>query len=326
MGCLVRSVLGISPVEASPVRRGFHTGAAAGQLEEVGRAFVAGYNAALAEPDLPALQSRLERMAPGLQGFAYEGAAMAFALLDLFTPWRAERWRKLHAGPGAPHSYMLHVGAGWALARLPVGIDKYLARFDPLLRWLVLDGYGFHEGYFHAPDSIAAQRLPARLRDYARHAFDQGLGRSLWFVCGAEPARLTAAIRAFAVARQGDLWSGVGLAATYAGGADAEALRALARAAGEHSGELAQGACFAAKARLRAGNPVPHNELACRLLAGLGLHDAAGLTDICLAGLQDADAATPAYEIWRRRIRERVAQHAGTPRPTGPLLVEGVSA
>ncbi|MBL8482174.1 MAG: DUF1702 family protein [Rhodocyclaceae bacterium] len=324
MGRLARALLGITPDEASPARRGFHVNAAAQDLEEVGRAFVCGYNAALLDPRPQALESRLALTPPAMRGFAYEGAAMALALLDLMLPWRASLWQQLHAGSGARHTYMLHVGAGWALARLPVAVDKYLERFDPLLRWLVVDGYGFHEGYFHAAATLGAHRIPARLAGYARRAFDQGLGRSLWFVCGADPQRVAHSIASFAPPRQDDLWGGVGLAATYAGAAPAPALQSLALLARQHAGALAQGAAFAAKARLHAGNPVPHNELACHILARTSLAAAAAVTDTCLDGLQAAGPGLPAYEIWRRRIGEALPARERAQPPMRTAATGGV--
>src|SRR3712207_8380154 len=47
---------------------------------------------------------------------------------------------------------------------------------------------------------------------------DQGLGRSLWFVQGADVRRIPATVNAFPAERRPDLWSGLGLACGYAGG------------------------------------------------------------------------------------------------------------
>src|SRR5262249_36094553 len=152
-------------------------------------------------------------------------------------------------GPGAAHAYMVHVGVGWALARLHRSVAATLERFDPLLRWLIVDGYGFHEGYFHWRRAVVMQAIPRQLTGYAQRAFDQGLGRSLWFVTGAEVDRLCAAIQAFPARRHADLWSGVGLASAYAGGVGLGDLCALRVAAGAYVPFLAQGAAFAAKAR-----------------------------------------------------------------------------
>ena len=127
---------------------------------------------------------------------------------------------------------MVHVGAGWALAQLRLRVDRALARLDPLLGWLAVNGYGFHHGYFHGPRRWIASESRVGSTGYARRVFDQGLGRSLWFVEGAEVARIAATIARFPASRHADLWSGVGLACAYAGGVAAEAIEDLERDGG----------------------------------------------------------------------------------------------
>src|SRR6185436_10369271 len=101
-----------------------------------------------------------------------------------------------------------------------------------------------------------------------RLAFDQGLGRSLWFSRGMDATAIARAIALFAAERRADLWSGVGLAAAYAGGVDEAELGALRKQGAGFEAQLAQGAAFAAEARERAGNAAPHTTLACEVLCG----------------------------------------------------------
>jgi hypothetical protein len=197
---------------------------------------------------------------------------------------------------------MLHVGVGWVWARLPLGIDRARRRLDPLLGWLAFDGWGFHEGFFHWPNYIDGQPPPARLVGYSRRVFDQGLGRSFWFVNGGNPELIERTLNVFSAGRQSDLWSGIGLAATYAGVATESVLRALVEGAGPHRHALAQGAAFAAKARQRAANLTGYTENAARALCGLSATGAARLCDSTLENLP-AEDAQPAYEVWRQRIQ-----------------------
>lgn len=310
---LARALLGISADAARYDRRGFQPAAPAVQqrLEGIGRTFIGGYLAALAADDAVALGATLDRAVPLADlGFAYEGAGMGLALRDLLMPETASRLAVFLAGPAAAHRYIVHVGAGWALARLGwlPWAGRYRRRLDPLLGWLAFDGWGFHRGYFGG--GCVPAGYPNALGAEARRVHDQGLGRSLWFVLGADPERIAAAVAGLAIARHADLWAGVGLAAAYAGGADDAALTGLRRLAGPHAGWLAQGAAFAAKARLHAGNPVADTEDACRVLCGCDAASAAAATDRALHALP-SDAAGSAYALWRARIHAHFRTSCG---------------
>lgn len=275
-------------------------------LELHGLSFATGFNAAVAVP-YEELGPRLEEVPQAERGFAFEGAGMALALLDLLVPGRRRRIATFAGGIGSPHVYMVHVGAGWALARLrrrPWG----RLTLDPLLRWLALDGYGFHEAFFRPAETVRAAKQPARLRGYELRGFDQGVGRALWFVEAASAERIARAIGDFPPQRRADLWSGAGLAATYAGGASTETLEAIRELAGTLSGHVAQGAAFAAGARARAGNVVPHNETAARILCGLDVQAAAALTDRTRPAADEGGAED--YERWRTAIRTELSSVA----------------
>ncbi len=306
---------GISLEEATFARRGFRGNNVEAQqrLEQIGYTFLHGYHAAAIKNDEPqALVTELNAVAPELRGFAFEGAAMGLALLDYLTPWNRNRVQVFLADAGAAHAYMVHVGVGWMLARMRQRIEPSLARLNPLLGWLAVDGYGFHEGYFHASRYVDQQAIPRGISDYARRVFDQGLGRSLWFVNGADVNHIPVTIAAFCPSRQADLWSGVGLACAYAGGVERSSIDALRTAAKSYLPQLAQGAAFAAKARSRAGNPAVHTELACEVLCGMPAEAAAEITDMALNELP-TNGVLPTYELWRQRIQNQ-------------FLAEGVKA
>lgn len=306
LGQARRRVLGLSPAEASFARRGFvaREEQARLRLEQIGIIFLSGYHAALEESELVLLARRLASMEAELRGFAFEGAAMGLALLDCFTPWRKDRWRTFTERMAQSHIYMMHVGLGWALARLRQRVTPYLARLDPLLGWLVVDGYGFHEGYFGWPRYVERREIP-NLDGYSRRVFDHGLGRSIWFVKGADVAAVARAINAFPSTRHDDLWSGVGLACAYAGGCARTAVESLRAAANGHLPALAQGVAFAAKTRHRAANLNSHTETVCRLICGHSAETLAAITDDALENLSE-EGELPAYEVWRRRIQNKI--------------------
>lgn len=312
---LRRALFGISPEETSFARRGFRVspGVNAGpvreRLEGVGRYFVHGYHAALEDGRPVPLAARIEaEVERDFRGFAYEGAGMALALLDALIPGRRDRLARFLEGPGSAHAYIVHVGAGWVLGRLPLSPERLLPRLDPVLGWLALDGYGFHEGFFHWPRSVDGHEVPRKVRGYARRGFDQGLGRSLWFVESADVERIPRTIGAFPPERRPDLWSGTGLACGYAGGRPRADVEALLRAASPYAPQLAQGVTFAAKARERAGIVTVYTTLACQVICGMSAAGAAALTDEALRGLPADRPGEPAFEVWRRRIQDHFSR------------------
>jgi enediyne biosynthesis protein E3 len=278
---LRRRLLAIPPRAVSFDELGFAPADAAvrGRLEKVLETFVHGYNLSLAIDDPAELADALRRQLDAHHvGFAFEGVGLSYALRDLMAPWKSNRPSRLRAfldGPGSDHDYIVAVGAGFAIARLPWGRrlwPSYSRRLDPLIGWCLPDGYGFHEGIFHPARYIAGRaEPPAALPHYARQLFDSGVGRSLWWSQGADPRRIAREIDGFAPARRPEMWCGIGTAAAYAGGhgdaADA-ALLELLELAGPCRADFLSGIPFAARMRQKGGNPSPVTDRACELLLG----------------------------------------------------------
>ena len=270
------------------------------QLERSVLSAIAGYHMTLEDSSLETLTQRLNTIEPELRGFATEGAAMGLTGLDCFLPWK-QRVKEFLNGHGGDHIYMVHIGVGEALARLRRHPEPFLAKFDPVLRWLILDGYGFHEGFFRRRRYIDKQTLPSHLSAYARRIFDQGLGRSIWFLKGAHVGNVVTAIGQFDQARHADLWSGIGVACAYAGGAERTAIEHLREQAGMYSPQLALGAAVVAKGRQLAKNPALHSDIACEVLCELSSAEAAHVTETAFQDLPINDSE-PAFSILQQRI------------------------
>jgi len=318
-GALLRLLLAPSLAEVSFAGRGFGPGepAATRRLETIPQAVVVGFEAGIEARNLPEIESRLELVAEELRGFAYEGATMALTITDQLRPRRRRRARGLLLGPAERYQFLTYIGIGFAMARLPRGRwsrvlpDLTGSPYHPHLSWLAVDGYGFDLAYFDPRRWVDQQRVPhpypwLGAADYFPRAVDQGIGRALWFIHGARVAAVVAAVRRFPPRRWPDLWSGVGLAACFAGGADREPLVRLVAGAGRCAPELAQGAVFAAKARQYAGLAPPHTELAVRTLAGVGSAEAAGLVDAAVSTVHSAGSEL-IYEQWRAYVRRYFA-------------------
>jgi hypothetical protein len=283
--------------------RGFPGGPARPRLEAAAKTFLGGFNEALAAPAgaPPDFRDRPD----DLRGFAVEGAAMQAALLDLLTPGGGRLAALLRAHEER-YVYLIHVGAGWAMAKLRYPRPLRATRTDPLLRWLAYDGWGFSAGFFATPrglDRIAAHRRCTPVCAI-RH---QGLGRSLWFRACGEPDTVAGLVARLPVAHHGDAWAGVGLAAGYGCGTGPEAADRLRELAGPaYRADLGQGAAFAAGAWRRAGAIPAGPAAVLERLTRTAPETAAGWAFATTSGLEHPDAGPAEYAEWRRRIRARL--------------------
>lgn len=303
----LRRLLSLSSDEATFAKRAFRAADPTKQavLEAIGETFILGYNAALNAEAADDVFPLILGLPPSRRGFAAEGAAMGFAVADAL-PFRTPRLPAYLAAAEPRYAYLAHVGVGWAMARLPWRRKALWSQLDPLLRWLAFDGMGFHDTYF-SPRRVQSGWRRQRI-GYAVRAYDQGIGRALWFVsCGGvdDASRL---ISQFAPERQGDLWSGLGLAMTYAGAFEASEVATALSNAAEHRAKFVQGAAFACEARTLARDIPAHTEFVARSLTG---HDAVALA-ICVRDARptppiDDHRPTPAYETWRSDVAGQMA-------------------
>lgn len=332
---LVERFFGLSPALASFDERQFDRGDPAVRvaLEKVLKVFIAGYNIALTVRDNAAVSTQLENtFDPHHVGFAFEGAGMRYAMFDLLTPWTASRLRAFTDGAGRKHDYIATVGAGFAVARVPWGrrlLHRYLLGLDPAVAWCVIDGYGFHQGIFDWKRYVLEGRqAPAEFPGYARQLFDCGMGRSLWWTQGASPPRIRRAIDRFSEERRGDMWCGIGVAASYAGGVEDEILDDLLDQSGTWSFDFLSGFPLSARMRQKGQNPSPWTDRACVRLLNLTAAAAADLV-VDHVGAITADlerrGRTPmedGYGLLREGLRNAVTRRARLDVvPVQPIIV-----
>jgi hypothetical protein len=289
--------------------------AARGRLEQIRLAFVDGVSEALQQPEPDAALAARLRSAPNprLRGFRFEGAGMGLRLRERFTPEKG-LVAAFRAAGGEPYRYLVEVGAGWGAA-LPWASRRAVVEDEAvLLQWLRVDGFAFARALFRWSETETPDRLARMAEPFAQIAA-AGVGRALFFRCAASCADIVEQIERWPMRWRPSLYAGCGLAAVYAGGAGAAELESLRRAAGGARPALAQGASFAAKARLAGGELSEDDaarcegEEACQILTGLGLAEAAGVTDEALRDLPDVSSGE-AYQLWRGRVQRALAQGA----------------
>lgn len=265
-------------------------------IEYIGSTFLDGYHYQLTTNNIDTLVSDIVSNTDNkMLGFCFEGAAMCARILDFINPFSSRTIKLFNNFVSNKHEYLLYVGLGWAIARLPFK-KKLLSRYKIFLYPLIIDGIGFHQGYFHTRTTTFMQYIPTYINksDYA--AFDQGVGRSLWFSHGGNSIHIANTINKFHWSRQANLWTGIGLASTYAGGNN-KAISELCYLSKHYRSSLSLGASFAAKARHRAGNITKDCEYACSIYCNLSSEEAADLTDFYLSKSQDTN-----YYNWQNKL------------------------
>ena len=280
------------------------------ELRHTSNALLESYNQAIELGLSPELRDRLLDYDTDLQGFAHKGAGMGLIFLDFLSPGGTSRFHDF-INEYPQHINLIHVGAGIAMWVLKKDIEKTLAVMPPLSRWWAMDGFGFYDGVSNWRKSLDKHLVPNRVQGYAKRAYDQGLGRSIWFLYNTDIDGIVNHIHQFPVFRHGDLWSGVGLASTYTGGVEAATLNQLRTASGDHALDVAVGSALAANARYLADNIVPHTELACSMLCDRSAVESAQLTLAILEKLpvdsqESVTVELPVYETYRRQLRQQL--------------------
>ena len=312
---LRRGILGLDLSQAEHTSRGFQGGSPGvrRRLDRVGKCVVHGYNLGLEIADPERLAFLLDLIEPEMRGFAYEGGAMGLATVDLWSP-RGGRFDRYVQGVAAPHTYMSYIGAGGAAAVFSRSHKELMAKLDPFLAWLVLDGLGFFHAFLKTDRTVRRRRLPASIEGHAVGPYHAGVGRSLWFVEGGDPRQLHDTIHTFPDAVHGELWAGVGLACAYAGGTDAATLSTLRRLAEPFEAQLARGAVLAAHTRHVAGNPAPQVALATDVLCSCTAAEAHRLAVETMADLKDhaSVGGQPTWHTWLSRLDHHLHAQAAT--------------
>lgn len=308
-------VLTPSLAQIDPERRGFYPWAEGTSIvTPVGTAFLTGFKIGMRKPTPTDIIRTLQSLERAWLGFAAEGAAMAVSVRAMTEPWNRHAFDRLIAVSGGRHTYMMHVGLGWALARMPRQLWPDLRSLDPEIAPLVLDGYAFHQVFFHTRKTLAAGQVDFPLHLWpgdprqAQQQLMQGLGRGLWFVCGGSERVLADRITDYDTRWHPALWAGVGLAMTYAGGRTRTGLNAVMDLAGPHLPWVRQGSAFAIEARVLGETVTDHTVLAANVICERDVTDLADL----VRRHRPAPSATDGgdwtvYEQWRTRIAKELS-------------------
>lgn len=306
-----KQILGLSLSEATFKIRGFEEGhEAQDRLELVAKTVVQGYNTAIEHglgKDLAAIITTVDQE---LKGFFFEGVAMGLYTLDIFSVSKKSKFWEFIQGIGSKHEYMSYIGSGLACAIFNRPFDKLLKKASTT-GWLALDGIGFYYAMFKTKKALLDFYIPKEIKrdPFYLERYDNGVGRALWFYAAGEPEKIANTIDTFSPERRGAIWSGIGLAATYAGGVSFEKLEQLKVLSKEYVLQLGQGAVLAIHTRFTAGNENDYVNLASKALVGVEAKKTEKIAKKYKEELYDNKFVNgePSFQIFLKRIRNWIA-------------------
>jgi hypothetical protein len=244
---------------------------------------------------------QLELTEPEFRSIAYEGASMAIALTDFEKQGSLNTWHTFHTKAQA-HSAQIHAGLGWAIAQQNYTTISSIDTLDPILGYRVLDGCGYYDGIFRQRSAIKGQKIPEQINVEMMQGYDQGLGRSIWYISKGNIARLSELLSLFSSTRHAAFWVGIGVACSYVGGCDKDLLKSLITLARDYQKELATGILLAARARVMTNSTTNDIELACSTLCRMSAQEAAVLSVNSEPDSTIKDKA--AYALWLTQIEQ----------------------
>ena len=176
------------------------------------RAFVVGYHTALnaKKEDIP---NFFIDESPRHKGFMFEGAGMAFCMLDTLSNSEEKYIPLLFSNRPASEAKLCAIGAGWACARLEKEVGWQPAGLPDQWMPALTNGYGFHKGFFD-PGSYKKENFIEVDGPY-KEDFDIGLGRALWFITEGDVEKVGNVMQELEVLDRPHMWTGLGIACVF---------------------------------------------------------------------------------------------------------------
>ncbi len=260
------------------------------ELRKVAVTFLDGFTVA-SELSVQKVQREVGSLPQAVRGVCYEGAAAGKTVRDLTANEDLSEASELLRRE-EEYSFLVYLGIGEALAqmKLPPQLCNAVAKE----RWAgqIIEGYGFFDGYFNWHDALVNQRYPQGLEPGLKAAYDQGLGRAIYFATNCDPIQMRDMISCFSEDRRAEIWSGIGIPTAYVGGLTEREFKKFLNFAGPYRAELMQGILLGASARAKQNAIPDHTELACNMILGETTFDAMRYTEPLTSLLQEREQFT----------------------------------
>jgi enediyne biosynthesis protein E3 len=227
------------------------------------------------------LFEKLHSYEPEFRSVAFEAASMSILSSDLKKNGNSpsDQWNNFFAAHKSLHKSQLLTGFGWALALHEKNPSDFLDQFDPLISMRILDGYGYYHGLLRSRRSVQNIQIPNYITEDLLFAFDQGLGRALWYLSKGDLEKLMTMLEKFPAQRKENLWRGIGTASAYVGGIDSGIYQELNLLAANYSKQFVVGIIFAIRTRMQSNSVTEYIQEACRTLTDFNIDTAYKFTE-----------------------------------------------
>lgn len=275
-----------------------------GNMELIQSTFREAKEMALVTSDLNMLNNKLLNFPAEFISVGYEGASNGIALKSIEDTNSLTNWNTFYHDYAAAHSAQVHVGLGWAFSELEKDFSSFDIAIDPLMKYRVLDGYGYYEGIFKRRQSIRTQQTPEHFDALSVRAYNQGLGRSFWYIAQGEVEKLTRLASLFPDNRLHDLWRGIGIAVAYVGGNGKLSLQEIVNQAGYYQSSFKCGASLLIQSRYKAKTIAQDTTMICELLFDT---DCENISNRLAKIEEQSEVATDAkYFDWIKNIETQI--------------------
>ena len=231
--------------------------------------FLDAKNKALTISNIEELNKILQKTISEFLSVSYEGASMGIAINNLEENHTLNKWQNFYQKYGKNHAAQVHIGLGWAINELNLDLNYYMNNLEPMFKFRVIDGYAYYDGIFRRRRSVRMKQIPENLESLSLRAYDQGLGRSFWYIAQGEVDKLIRIISNFPKERQFDMWRGIGIAIAYVGGVENAELIELNDISGNCSKAFKCGIALVTQSREEAKTSSIYTETICNTLLNL---------------------------------------------------------
>jgi len=223
------------------------------RMQQIQSAFLEAKEFALLANQKEQLSDFLSAISGDFSSVSFEGVSMGLAINSYNKTKTLSEWNWLIEKYSAVHTSQIYVGLGWAIAELGIDPTTIVSDLNSASGYRVMDGVGYYHGILRRRAAVERQLIPDIVSISLLPAYDQGLGRSLWYNAGGEIERVLQKIGLFPKDRTPAFWRGLGVAITYVGGTSDKGIEAIRGASKSNLAHLKYGALMALLSRKKAG-------------------------------------------------------------------------